>query len=280
MAIYCHDLDTLLPPYLDGELEGHELDDLEHHLGTCAACQARCEHETSDHARLRELLAAPPAPAALRAGVLAALDREDRSLVSGRRSRWGWALPGAASLAAAAALAVFVLDGSQPAIGPVAPPQLSVATMQREAVASRLRAAPLVRTSSSTDLTRSVAEYLRVPVTAPRLEGSSMRGWQPTQLAGRMAAKLVYEVTTGRQRYLVDVHLLDGRDMDLDAGQRVRVDDVDLSVSSTGGIHTIAFKDARGVGYVFSSDMPRGSLIDLVVSSRLVDQVNDRVFGD
>lgn len=280
MAIYCHDLDTLLPVYLDGELQGHELGDLEHHLGTCEACRARSEREADEHERMRAMLRGPAAPARLRAGLLAMLDREDRSAAAPRRrAALAWALPGSASLAAAAALALFVADSLR---SPVVAegPHLDVAAVQYGAVANRMSRAPLVPVSSPRDLSRSLPEYLRVPVTAPTLRGGNMRGWQPTQLAGRVAAKLVYEVKLQEGRsFLVDVHLLDGRDMAADRDSRL-VNGTAVWLGTTAGINTVALRDGRGIGYVFSSDMATGQLLDVVLKSELLHKVNDRVFGN
>src|SRR5690606_26798043 len=150
------------------ELGGHELDDLEHHLAGCPACRARVDEERTALADLRHHLRPPAAPDALTSNVRALLDREDvAERQATRRRRLAWALPGGASLAAAAALALFAVDS----LGPAAPSErrtVSVALVEQDALASRYRAAPLVQVTSRSEAARSVGEYLRVPVTTPR----------------------------------------------------------------------------------------------------------------
>lgn len=283
MAILCGDIDALCPAYLDGELGGPELDDLEHHLGVCPTCRARVERDREAQRQLRAMLRAPKAPAALRRDVRALLDREDRAATRDERRGWRWALPGAASLAAAAALAVFAVDATSQRGPEVARPTVSVTRVQEDAVASRFRGAPLVAAASGVDVARSVREYLQVPVTAPRFRtpGTSLRGWKPTRLAGRAAAILRYDVrAAGGAAHVVDVHILDARDVALDGSERVVADGTELWASSAFGMNTVAYKGKGGVGYVVVSEMPRGQLIDLVLTSDLLENANLRVFGD
>jgi anti-sigma factor (TIGR02949 family) len=111
MAFACADIDTLVHTYLDGELAAHDLEDLELHIAGCAACKARVDDELQFRAELRQKLAPPRAPDLLRARVSALLDAEDRAASTAQRKRnIAWVLPGAASVAAAAALVlVFAL---------------------------------------------------------------------------------------------------------------------------------------------------------------------------
>jgi anti-sigma factor (TIGR02949 family) len=120
MAFACADIDTLVHTYLDGELAVHDLEDLEQHMAGCASCKARVDEELQFRAELRQKLAPPRAPDLLKARVSALLDAEDRAATTAQRKRnISWVLPGAASVAAAAALVlVFALpnrDQSEPA---------------------------------------------------------------------------------------------------------------------------------------------------------------------
>jgi anti-sigma factor RsiW len=280
MAIHCADIEGLTPAYLDGELGGLELDHLEHHVGVCADCRARVERERAALGELRTLLRPPGTPAALERDLRAMLDREDRQLA---RRAWRGTLPVAAGLAAAAALAVFVQGelGRPTPSSPLAP--LSVAAVQEDAArAHRVGGAPLVRVSSGSEVARSASAYLQVPVSEPVLSPTaSLRGWQPTQLAGRSAAKLVYEVTptAGGSRYLVDVHMLDGRALALAGKERIVADGTELWLASKSGLNAVVYKDEGGIGYIVLSEMPRGQLIDLVLDSGLLRNANQRVFG-
>jgi hypothetical protein len=113
MATQCNDIHSLLPTYLDGELAPHDQLSFDHHVADCAECREQVRAGGAYQARLRELLAPPAAPEHLAARVREALDQDERRARAARwRERRAWALPGAASLAAAAALVLLVTDGS------------------------------------------------------------------------------------------------------------------------------------------------------------------------
>lgn len=109
MTSLCASIDTLAMTYLDDELADEELRDFEMHLIDCAACRARVDAEREALADLRGKLAPPATPDVVRARLFDRLDAEDaRAAREERKSRVaGWALPGAASFAAVAALALF-----------------------------------------------------------------------------------------------------------------------------------------------------------------------------
>src|SRR6266545_8163254 len=109
MATQCNDIETLLPTYLDGELAAADRLSFDHHTADCSECREVVRSEAAYRARVRELLAPPAAPDGLDRRVRSALDGEDmRARAARRQVGRSWALPGAAGLAAAAALALFV----------------------------------------------------------------------------------------------------------------------------------------------------------------------------
>ena len=112
MLKLCDDIDTMAMTLLDGELADQELRDMELHLLGCAACKSLVERERAAHQLRRQRLAAPPAPALLRARVGRALDEIDRARRPSARS---YILPGGAALAAVAALVVFLASTRGPA---------------------------------------------------------------------------------------------------------------------------------------------------------------------
>jgi anti-sigma factor RsiW len=127
MATQCNDIETLIPTYLDGELVPHDRFSFEHHVADCAECRELVRAERAYQARLRELLAPPAPPDDLGPRIRQALDREQLQARAARRQIGRtWALPGFATVAAAAALVLLVVsetrspdaDGS----GPVAAP--------------------------------------------------------------------------------------------------------------------------------------------------------------
>ena len=107
----CVDLDSVVYPYLDGELEEADRKDFEDHLGSCASCAARVGGEAAFHGALRRSVRVQraPAPEALRAMLHAGIQREHRrvhdpapaqfehelhliDIVAGRCGHHGWGL--------------------------------------------------------------------------------------------------------------------------------------------------------------------------------------------
>jgi anti-sigma factor (TIGR02949 family) len=99
----CVDLDSVVYPYLDGELEEADRKDFEDHLGGCAACVRRMGGEAAFHGALRRSVRVQraPAPEALRAMLHAGIQKEHRRVQFLSWARWG----GAALVAAAASAA-------------------------------------------------------------------------------------------------------------------------------------------------------------------------------
>jgi anti-sigma factor RsiW len=66
----CHQIDSLVTPYVDGDLGAAERDIVERHLGQCRSCRGRVHGEQAVHALMRarrSALAAGEAPGMLRA---------------------------------------------------------------------------------------------------------------------------------------------------------------------------------------------------------------------
>ena len=108
MLKLCDDIDTLSMMLCDGELADQELRDVELHLIDCDACRAHVEKDRGFLGELRQRMAPPRAPELVRQRLGRALDEVDRKA----RPTWrALALPGVATLAAAAALVVFAVSG-------------------------------------------------------------------------------------------------------------------------------------------------------------------------
>jgi anti-sigma factor RsiW len=111
----CEDIDTLAMLYLDGELAGAEVRELEAHLVVCEACRQRVDAARAGLAGVRAL--ALRAPDAVAGRVRAALDGEDRR----RRRHWlAWLVPGAAALL----VLIVALDSRAPSRPPHPQPPL------------------------------------------------------------------------------------------------------------------------------------------------------------
>jgi hypothetical protein len=111
----CRDVEALLSPYLDGELEPEDARRVQEHVGSCAACRSRLES-----ARAAERALARTAPVRsdlewerLARRVEAAIDAEERggrvaaAPAPGARGRRWWLWSGSGALVAAALVLLF-----------------------------------------------------------------------------------------------------------------------------------------------------------------------------
>ena len=176
----CIDLDSVVYPYLDGELEEGDRKDFEDHLGSCASCAGRVGSEAAFHGALRRSVRVQraPAPEALRAMLHTGIRREHRRVQVVSWARWG----GAALLAAAASAAWLELRP--------APPDL----MGDEAAVRFQRRLPLEVTMHRHE---QVEQWFddkldwRVPV--PRLPNALLTGARLSNVREHEAALIMYE---------------------------------------------------------------------------------------
>lgn len=273
----CQSIDTLAMAYLDDELVAEERRELELHLLSCAACKAHVEVERAELAIVRKALAPPPAPPALVAAIQRMLDDEDRRAVRAVRRRWTqFFLPGSAGLAAAAALAVFVLarPASDPAGGPVA----------TEAVRVQSRhSMPLEVQGAATG--PWLQKHFEPSLEPPQFTGSGIQllGARLTAVAGHDAALLRYEVTASGRRAILTAVVIDGlRGHELSGGVPVRVREHTLYLHDIDGTPAVTYVDqgatsGRRIGYTFaSSELRPQELLELVVSTDLVARATER----
>lgn len=261
----CENIETLAMAYLDDELVAEERRELELHMLECAGCREHLDHERAELAMLRRALVAPPASDLLKAKIARALDAEDKQVARTSRRQWGrWLLPASASLAAAAAIAVFVI-GMQPPQQPVSQ------RVAKEVVRQGTRLMPLEVQGAST------AAWLRqnfAPIEPPQFQGQQVQllGARLTAINGHDAAQLQYLVSSGSNRFtLTAVVIADlGRD-DLSGGQPIRVGNRVLHVHDVDGMPTISYVDEHQMGYTFASQrLSAQELLELVVSSDLI----------
>ncbi|MGZ3480640.1 MAG: anti-sigma factor family protein, partial [Myxococcaceae bacterium] len=101
----CPDLDPLIYPYLDGELDEAERGHIEAHVSSCGACRTRLSREAAFQGALRRsvhLRTRAPAPEALRELLCAGIRKENRRVQMISWARWG-----TLALVAASASAVW-----------------------------------------------------------------------------------------------------------------------------------------------------------------------------
>jgi anti-sigma factor RsiW len=253
--------------YLDDELAEEELRDFELHLHDCDACKERVDRDRGSIAELRRRLAPPPTPDLLRARLSRALDAEDAAASRAmRRQRVNrWLLPGAASVAAIAALAVFVANRPTGGAGALA----------REAVRQNMRAAPLEVQGASTEAW--VQRYYRPDVAAPRFNDASVQlaGARLTSIDNRDAAQFFYQLVTAEGTYDLRALTFDARGVDFDGMQAVELDGTLVRVDQRDGHNLVILVDDEGYAYAFTSrDLTLEQLAGLVVHSNLVSRVH------
>jgi anti-sigma factor RsiW len=108
----CDSIDSVVTPYVDGELSAADRQMIEQHLGACAACRGRVARERAMRALIAERrtsLCGRLAPPLLRARVAGLAAHEKAGTATGRADRAAsWRRPRVASLAAAAVLLLVV----------------------------------------------------------------------------------------------------------------------------------------------------------------------------
>jgi anti-sigma factor RsiW len=266
----CQSIDTLAMAFLDDELAPEERRELELHLYDCAGCRLHVEGERSELQVLRRALAPPPAPDMLKARLSRVLDVADREEVrvdrQRQRSMFGrLLLPGAAMVAAAAAIVAFV------AIKPTAPTKTGV--VAKEVVRQQARTMPLeVRGASTGNWLRENFAPIEPPqFRAPRLE-IELQGARLTAISGHNAAQLRYHVTSGDSAFTLTAIVIDDLQNDeLSGGTAIRVGERTLHIHDANGIPAVTYIDEHRMGYAFTSDrLGSQELLELVVQSDLI----------
>jgi len=270
MTKLCDSIDTLAMAYLDDELAEEELRDFELHLIDCNGCKGRVDRDRASLADLRRRLAPPPSPDLLRARLTRALDDEDAAASRAmRRQRINrWMLPGAAAIAAVAALGVFAVN--RPSVGQGA--------IAHEAARQNMRAAPLEVEGAST--AAWVRRYYSPDVAPPQFNDGAVQlaGARLTSFHDRDAAQFFYQLQApGGRSYELRALTFAAQGIDFDGMQAVRADGVDLHVDRREGTNIVCVVDDEGYAYVFTSrDLGLEQIAGLVVRSDLVSRVHDR----
>jgi anti-sigma factor (TIGR02949 family) len=176
----CVDLDSVVYPYLDGELEEADRKDFEDHLGSCAVCARRMGGEAAFHGALRRSVRVQraAAPEALRAMLHAGIQREHRRVQFVSWARWG----GAALVAAAASATFLELRPARPDV------------VGSEAVVRFQRHVPLevtMRTPEQIEVWFDDKFDWRVPV--PRFPNAQLTGARLFNVGEHDAAYIVYD---------------------------------------------------------------------------------------
>ena len=255
MTSLCASIDTLAMTYLDDELADEELRDFEMHMIDCAACRQRVDTEREALADLRSKLAPPATPDVVRARLIDSLDAEDgRAAREDRRGRIaGWFLPGAATFAAVAALALFAWS----------------------------RVPEKVPDSVASDVARTQMQSPRValPVVAgeaPVIDRVDMVATSRARFRDRDVIHQLYWVRERGSDHTIQASVFDARGLDIQLGERVDAAGLDMWVVHVRERNQwlILHRTHDGVGIGFSSpDLAPEQLINEIVQYGLVEQV-------
>ncbi|HVP60206.1 MAG TPA: zf-HC2 domain-containing protein [Myxococcaceae bacterium] len=184
----CSDLDRLIYPYLDGELDETERGYLEGHAAGCAGCRGRLSREAAFQGALRrsvQLRTRAPAPEALRAMLRAAIRKENRRVQMLSWARWG-------SLAlAAAAAGVFYVEQR---------PGHREQLLEDAALRYQRRLPYELTTASRADVERWFGDQMSTRVPLPHLPGATIAGARLSNLREHDAAYVVYQLPASEQR--------------------------------------------------------------------------------
>jgi anti-sigma factor RsiW len=184
----CPELDPLIYPYLDGELDEAERGHLEAHAAGCAGCRSRLSREAAFQGALRrsaQLRTRAPAPEALREMLRAGIRKENR-----RVQMLSWARWGSAALVAATASVVYleIRPGHREQI-------LEDATLRYQ------RRLPFELTQANrADVERWFGDKMSIRVPLPHVPGATIAGARLSNLREHDAAYVVYQLAPSEQR--------------------------------------------------------------------------------
>jgi len=184
----CIELDPLIYPYLDGELDEAERGYLEAHVGSCPGCRSRLSREAAFQGALRrsaQLRTRAPAPEALRAMLRAGIRREHR-----RVQMLSWARWGSVAIAAAAA-GVFYFEQR---------PGHREQLLEDATLRYQRRLPYELTTTNRADVEQWFGDKMSVRVPLPHVPGATIAGARLSNLREHDAAYVVYQLPTSEPR--------------------------------------------------------------------------------
>lgn len=257
----CGEVERLVDPWLDGELDGRDQAEVLRHYEACPPCRALAERRGRERALLRAKLReamgpgtpAGTAPEALRERLQAALDRPQRPL-------WRRALAPVplATLAAAAAGVLMVLAthaGTDPWV--------------EEAVVKHARDLPLelsAATLAPDAIPAALAHVLEFNPRPPRFEGQGVRlmGARAAHLGDRPCAYMRYQAPRGQMGLFI---VADRGSRFANLSEMVRPGSASVRVLNARGYNVAVWRDHEMV-YSLVSDLDAGDLARLVEAAR------------
>ena len=257
----CGEVERLVDPWLDGELDGRDQGEVLRHQEACPPCRAMAERRGRERALLRAKLreamgpgtAAGTAPEALRERLSAALGRPPAPL-------WRRALAPVplATLAAAAAGVLVVLSthgGTDPLV--------------EEAAAKHARDLPLELSAATVGpegIPAALAHVLEFNPRPPRFEAQGVKlvGARAAHLGDRPCAYMRYQAPRGQMGLFI-VADPGGRLAAL--GEMVRPGPASVRVLNARGYNVAVWRENE-MTYSLVSDLDAGDLARLVEAAR------------
>jgi anti-sigma factor RsiW len=255
-SMTCEELESSIHPYVDGEFDGPERQEVEAHLAQCASCREVVAFARAFRSRVRqaerESSGSAPAPEALRQSIAAGLAIETR------RRRWRRLRPSVTwSVAAAATAATLVLVIRAQLVRERASHVVS------DAVIWHQRDLPLEIQDAQLPNVRS---WFRGKVDfAPNalfeLPRASLVGARISSVSGKPAAYLQF---AGRSQRRVSLLVFDAPDFDLPGGRKVV--DRDVLLANQRG-YNVAIWQKQGITYSLVSDLDESEILEMLESA-------------
>ncbi len=253
-SMTCEELETSLHPYVDGELEGAEREEIEAHIAECAGCREVVAFARAFRSRVRRAGSTgnAGAPEALRRSIAAGLALETR------RRRWRTLRPSLAwSVAAAATAASLALVVREYLI------QERASEMVSDAVIWHQRDLPLEIRDSVLPNVRSwfSGKVDFSPTALPDLRNASLVGGRISAWQGRQAALLRF---AGQGQRRVSLFVIGAGNVDLPGARRVV--DRDVLLANQRG-YNVAIWQKQGITYSLVSDLDESDILKMLDSA-------------
>lgn len=256
-SMTCEELESSLQPYVDGELDGPEREEIEAHLAECTGCREVVAFSRAFRSRVRRAAtessaAKPGAPEALRQSIAAGLTLEARRRrLRALRPSLAWSVAAAAT-AATLALVIrtyFVRESAN--------------AMVSDAVIWHARDLPLEIRDAQLPNVRSwfQGKVDIAPAALPSLSNASLVGARISMLRGRQAALLRF---AGQRQRPVSLFVVDAPSIDLPGARKVV--DRDVLLANQRG-YNVAIWQKQGITYSLVSDLDEGDILQMLKSA-------------
>ena len=254
----CEDLEPLLHPFVDGEVDGPERFEIESHLAACPRCQASvAEHQRYKH-KLREVavsasLLNPPAPERLRQNLRRTL-REEPVPVRPLWRRPRVVYPALAAFASAAAGMTLYLQSA--AISQTDRVMSDAVRFHQRELPLEVQALELPQIQS---WFKGKVDF--APTRIPTVRNVNLIGARLSNVGNRQAAYMTYGTPSQRR---VSLFVFDAPDLTVPHGRRIA--DRDVLIANQRGYNVALWKDHE-IAYSLVGDLSEQDILELVAAT-------------